>query len=90
MIIKNVTNKIVHINGKSLMPDASASFPVEIANLPSVKALARAGILTVENEAKQRKPADPGKKAADDAAKKAAEEAAAKQALESKQPDTQE
>lgn len=97
MTIKNIGSKIISIGTTVLMPDASLTTDKKTAETPAIKAMVKAGLLSVEEDVKptraprQSKDDDAAakaaaeeaeKKAAEEAAKKAAEEAAKKAAEE--------
>ena len=88
MKLKNISKKVIHIGTTVLMPDNELPVTAKVAGLPSIKALAKAGCLVIDDSeeklaAAKKEAALNAKKAAEaEAAKKAKEEAEKKAAAE--------
>lgn len=74
----NNSVKVINIGKEILMPGAEMEVSAATANLPSVRAIAKMGLLTIERDDSEERAAAAAKEKA--AAKKAAEEEAAKKA----------
>lgn len=74
MKLKNTSVKVINIGTKILMPGAEMEVSAEIANLPSLRAIARMGLLTIEDDGAAKAAAEAAAKAkAEEEAKAAAE-----------------
>lgn len=60
--ITNTSNKLIHINKKSLLPADIVSVTDEVAKLPAVQAMAKMGLLKVEKAEGAKKPTAKAKK----------------------------
>lgn len=76
----NNSVKVINIGKEILMPGAAMEVSAATANLPSVRAIAKMGLLTIEQDDSEERAAAAAKEKA--AAKKAAAEEAAKKAAE--------
>lgn len=74
MKLKNISQKVISIGSIVLMPDKDIPITAQRAKLPSIKALIKAGFLSIDDS--EEKLAAAKKEAAD---KKKAEKAAAEQ-----------
>ncbi len=72
----NNSVKVINIGKEILMPGAEMEVSAATANLPSVRAIAKMGLLTIEQDDSEERAAAAAKEkaAAEEAAKKAAEE----------------
>ena len=80
----NNSVKVINIGKEILMPGAEMEVSAATANLPSVRAIAKMGLLTIEQDDSEERAAAAAaeKAAAEKAAEKAAAEEAAKKAAE--------
>lgn len=80
----NNSVKVINIGKEILMPGAEMEVSAATANLPSIRAIAKMGLLTIEQDDSEERAAAAAKEkaAAEEDAKKAAEEEAAKKAAE--------
>ena len=76
----NNSVKVINIGKEILMPGADMEVSAATANLPSVRAIAKMGLLTIEQDDSEERAAAAAKEKA--AAEKAAAEEAAKKAAE--------
>lgn len=76
----NNSVKVINIGKEILMPGAEMEVSAATANLPSVRAIAKMGLLTIEQDDSEERAAAAAKEKA--AAEKAAAEEAAKKAAE--------
>lgn len=85
MKLKNISHKVISIGTIVLMPDKDIPITAQKAKLPSIKALVKAGFLSIDDSeeklaaAKKEAAEEARKQAEADAAKKAEEEAALKE-----------
>ncbi len=86
MKLKNISQKVISIGSIVLMPDKDIPITAKQAKLPSIKALTKAGFLSIDDseeklEAAKKEAAEAARKQAeaDAALKKAEEEAALKE-----------
>lgn len=86
MKLKNTSVKVINIGTNALLPGAEMEVSAEVANLPSVRAIARMGLLTIEEGETEKAAAAKAKAKAEAEAKAAAakEEAEAKAAAKAK------
>lgn len=101
MKLKNISQKVISIGSTVLMPDKDIPITAKKAKLPSIKALIKAGFLSIDDSeekleaakkeaaeaARKQAEADAAKKAEEEAALKAKEEAAKKEAADKKKAD---
>lgn len=93
MKLKNISQKVISIGTIVLMPDKDIQITAQKAKTPSIKALVKAGFLSIDDseeklEAAKKEATEAAKKQAEaDAAKKAEEEAAKKEAADKKKAD---
>ena len=101
MKLKNISQKVISIGSIVLMPDKDIPITAQKAKLPSIKALIKAGFLSIDDSeekleaakkeaaeaARKQAEADAAKKAEEEAALKAKEEAAKKEAADKKKAD---
>ena len=101
MKLKNISQKVISIGSIVLMPDKDIPITAQRAKLPSIKALIKAGFLSIDDSeekleaakkeaaeaARKQAEADAAKKAEEEAALKAKEEAAKKEAADKKKAD---
>lgn len=73
MKLKNTSVKVINIGTKILMPGAEMEVSAEIANLPSLRAIARMGLLTIEDDGAAKAAAAAAAKAKAEEEAKAAE-----------------
>ncbi|MBQ4121640.1 MAG: hypothetical protein IJD35_06465 [Clostridia bacterium] len=101
MKLKNISQKVISIGSIVLMPDKDIPITAQKAKLPSIKALIKAGFLSIDDSeekleaakkeaaeaARKQAEADAAKKAEEEAAQKEKEEAAKKEAADKKRAD---
>lgn len=101
MKLKNISQKVISIGSIVLMPDKDIPITAQKAKLPSIKALIKAGFLSIDDSeekleaakkeaaeaARKQAEADAAKKAEEEAAQKEKEEAAKKEAADKKKAD---
>ena len=93
MKLKNISQKVISIGTIVLRPDKDIPITAQKAKTPSIKALVKAGFLSIDDseeklEAAKKEAAEAAKKQAEaDAAKKAEEEAAKKEVADKKKAD---
>lgn len=101
MKLKNISQKVISIGSIVLMPDKDIPITAQKAKLPSIKALIKAGFLSIDDSeekleaakkeaaeaARKQAEADAAKKAEEEAVQKEKEEAAKKEAADKKKAD---
>lgn len=75
MKLKNTSVKVINIGTNALLPGAEMEVSAEVANLPSVRAIARMGLLTIEEGETEKAAAAKAKAKAEAEAKAAAAKA---------------
>lgn len=75
MKLKNTSVKVINIGTNALLPGAEMEVSAEVANLPSVRAIARMGLLTIEEGETEKATAAKAKAKAEAEAKAAAAKA---------------
>ena len=63
MLLKNIGTKIINVGAVVLMPGEETKISEKAAKTPSIKALCKRGLLSLEEEAKPAKKEEPAKKA---------------------------
>ena len=78
MKLKNTSVKVINIGSTVLVPGAEIEVSNEVANLPSVRAISRMGLLEIHDDGAARAAAEAAAKAEAEAKAKAEAEAKAK------------